>query len=429
MVAQKSTRRETLTGLAGSASLGERYEAVRTASEAFCEPLATEDYVVQTMPDASPTKWHLAHTSWFFETFVLRPFAPDYQSPNDAYQYLFNSYYVQAGPRFHRPSRGLISRPTVEDIYRYRSHVDGHMRRFLEASSADPAIEKTVVIGLHHEQQHQELMYTDLKHVLSMNPLRPAYLEGPPSPVEGSVEQRWIDYPGGLHWIGHDGADFCFDNEQPRHQEFLQPFKLASRPVSAGEYLEFVESGGYERPELWLSLGASTVAEEGWEAPLYWERLDGNWRTFTMFGMRDVDPAEPVVHVSYFEADAYARWRGARLPTEAEWEAAAEALPVEGNFSESGNLHPVPARPAGVSAAQIYGDVWEWTRSQYAPYPGYSPSSGAIGEYNGKFMANQFVLRGGSCATPESHIRSTYRNFFPPEARWQVSGIRLAMDA
>ena len=303
------------------------------------------------------------------------------------------------------------------------------MERLLENSSIDPAIEQTVVTGLHHEQQHQELMYTDLKHVLSVNPLRPAYLERPAPPAEDLVAQRWIDFPGGLHWIGHDGADFCFDNEQPRHQEFLQPFKLASRPVSTGEFLEFVEAGGYERPELWLSLGAAKVAEEGWEAPLYWERHDGVWRTFTMFGMRDLNPAEPVVHVSYFEADAYARWRGARLPTEAEWEAAAEALPIEGNFSESGNLHPVPARTAGISAVQMYGDVWEWTRSQYSPYPGFSPPPGAIGEYNGKFMANQFVLRGGSCATPESHIRSTYRNFFQPEARWQVSGIRLAMDA
>ncbi len=408
---------------------GARYASVRAQTERLCEPLATEDYVIQTMTDVSPTKWHLAHVTWFFETFVLREYMTGYEPLDPAYAYLFNSYYLQAGERHCRAQRGYLSRPTVEEVYRYRHYVDEHMLRFMDdpgSAAAAPVIE----IGLQHEQQHQELLLTDIKHVLSVNPLRPAYAEPPPSPPTATAPPpiEWVGFEEGLRWIGFDeaGEGFCYDNETPRHRHFLDAFLIADRTVTNREYLEFMEDGGYARGELWLSEGWAVAREREWTEPFYWERRDGEWWTFTMRGMKPVDPHEPVCHLTYFEADAYARWVGARLPTEQEWEVAASGLPVEGNFAGSGAFHPVS--PAGHGLRQVFGNVWEWTRSQYSPYPGYEPAPGAIGEYNGKFMSNQFVLRGGSCATPEGHVRATYRNFFPGDAAWQFSGLRLARD-
>jgi ergothioneine biosynthesis protein EgtB len=407
--------------------LAERYRAVRSFTESLCEGLATEDYVVQSMPDVSPTKWHLAHTSWFFEQFVLTPHRAGYRPLNPVYLYLFNSYYVHAGERHCRAQRGYISRPTVAEVYAYRRHVDEQMLELLTGADERlrSVLEPLVEIGLHHEQQHQELLLTDLKHVFSVNPLRPVYRERGPEPAADAPPLGWVAFEGGLAWIGHDGRGFAYDNEGPRHREWLEPFQLGDRLVTNGEYQQFMEDGGYRRPELWLSAGWATAQENDWTEPFYWERRDGAWWSFTLSGMRPVDPAEPVVHLSYFEADAYARWAGARLPTEAEWEAAATVLPRAGNLVESARFHPAPA-PAGSGLRQMYGDVWEWTRSQYDAYPGYAPPPGALGEYNGKFMCNQFVLRGGSCATSASHIRPSYRNFFPPDATWQFTGVRLA---
>jgi ergothioneine biosynthesis protein EgtB len=422
----------TVTAHTGADTWVERYARVRRFTEGLCDPLETEDYVVQSMADVSPTKWHLAHTSWFFETFVLRPHLAGYREIDPAYAFLFNSYYVSAGERHCRAQRGYISRPTVAEVFAYRRHVDAAMEELLTSASehAMTGIEPLVEIGLQHEQQHQELMLTDIKHVLSVNPLRPAYGgAGKPADGPGTAEAReaeWIAYPGGLYEIGHAGPGFAFDNEGPRHRVYLDDYALARRPLSNGEYLAFMADGGYERPELWLSLGWATVEENEWSEPFYWEERDGEWWTYTLAGMRRVDPREPAVHLSYFEADAYARWAGARLPTEAEWEVAAAALEISGNLVESGRFHPTAG--AGEGPLQMFGDVWEWTRSQYEPYPGYRPPEGALGEYNGKFMCNQFVLRGGSCATPGSHIRATYRNFFPPEATWQFTGARLARD-
>ena len=412
-------------------NLTDRYRYVREQSTRLCQPLLTEDYVIQSMPDVSPAKWHLAHTSWFFETFVLAPYSRNYASFHPQYNYLFNSYYVQVGTRHCRPRRGLLSRPTVEDVYRYRSHVDEHMLNFLGTVETGSELYSLIELGLHHEQQHQELIVTDIKHVLSCNPLRPVYQERKPDQDTAVPPLDWAPFDGGLRDLGHDGAGFAFDNEGPRHQVFLQPFRLGSRLVTNREYFEFVDAGVYRRPELWLSDGWDQVARHDWQAPLYWERHANRWFTYTLAGMREVDEAEPVCHISYFEAEAYARWAGARLPTEHELEVAAHPAKVQGNFVESGRLHPAASRPPtdGSSLRQIYGDVWEWTRSPYAPYPGFRPAAGAVGEYNGKFMCNQFVLRGGSCATPQTHMRPTYRNFFYPDARWQFSGIRLAQDA
>jgi len=422
------------------AELATRYRRVRAFSEELARPLAVEDYVIQSMPDASPTKWHLAHTSWFFETFVLAAADPGYRRPDPRYGYLFNSYYEAAGERHCRPRRGLLSRPTVEQVREYRRHVDRHVLALLDRRGEDepPAWAAVVELGLHHEQQHQELLLTDIKHAFHANPLRPVYVEpgNPLSPqgrgagVRGVELSRWISYPAALREIGHDGPGFAFDNERPRHHEFVATFSLASRPVTNREWLAFMADGGYTRAPLWLSDGWKTVAAQGWPAPLYWEMKDGAWQMMTLSGMRPVDPEEPVCHVSYYEADAYAQWAGARLPTEAEWEVAAEECPVEGNFVESGMFHPRPGPgDAATSLRQMFGDVWEWTRSAYLPYPGYRPLEGALGEYNGKFMSGQMVLRGGSCATSHAHVRRTYRNFFPPDARWQFSGVRLARDS
>jgi ergothioneine biosynthesis protein EgtB len=419
------------------APLAARYQEVRGFTETLCAPLAVEDYVIQSMPDASPAKWHLAHTSWFFETFFLIPELPGYRPFHPRFGYLFNSYYNAVGERHSRPHRGLLSRPTVEEVYRYRSHVDHAMRELLSAGNAGtPArLAPLIELGLHHEQQHQELILTDIKHALSCNPLRPVYQEssGQWSVVSGQDAAGsalgWHDYPEGLYWIGHEGPGFAFDNETPRHRVFLQPFQLANRLVTNEEYLAFIEDGGYTRPELWLSDGWNAVNAHGWNAPLYWEQQDGQWWQFTLAGMRPVEEAEPVCHVSFYEADAYARWAGARLPREAEWEVAGAAAPREGNLVESGRPHPAPAGPAAAETPrQLFGDVWEWTSSPYTPYSGFRPLEGALGEYNGKFMCNQMVLRGGSCATALSHIRPTYRNFFPPDARWQFAGLRLARD-
>lgn len=410
----------------------DRYQQVRCFSEHLCEPLVTEDYVIQSMPDVSPTKWHLAHVSWFFETFLLSPALPGYRSLHPQYAYLFNSYYNTLGERHCRPNRGLISRPTVEETYRYRRYVDEHVLELLGRLDEQQLTELAPIItlGLHHEQQHQELMVTDIKHVLSCNPLYPVYRERVPENAAPVSTLTWLTFPEALYEIGHVGEGFAFDNESPRHRQLVQPFQLASRLVTNGEYLEFMEDGGYERPLLWLSEGWSTVRAEEWQAPLYWEKRDGRWWMMTLSGLREVEKAEPVCHISYFEADAFARWADGRLPTEAEWEVAAQTVPVAGNMVESGRYHPAPlaesARPDQLN--QMYGDVWEWTQSSYASYPGFRPAAGAVGEYNGKFMCNQYVLRGGSCATALSHIRPTYRNFFPTNARWQFMGLRLAKD-
>jgi ergothioneine biosynthesis protein EgtB len=420
------------TELPGAGTLGGRYTAVRTFTERLCAPLEIEDFVVQSMPDVSPTKWHLAHTSWFFETFILKPHLSGYDEIDPRYAFLFNSYYVQAGERHCRAQRGYISRPTVAEVFAYRAHVDAAMVELIER--ADDAMRATIdpliEIGINHEQQHQELMLTDIKHVLSVNPLRPAYAPAAQSaPSQDDDAASWIAVPGGVYLVGHDGAGFAYDNEGPRHEVLLQPFELCDRLVTNGEYLEFMQDGGYERPELWVSMGWATLQEQQWSEPFYWERRDGEWHTFTLHGMQSVNPAEPVVHLSWFEAEAFARWAGARLPTEFEWEVAAAMLAAPdgaANHVESGVLHPRPA--AGAGLRQMYGDVWEWTRSQYSPYPRYQPAPGAIGEYNGKFMCNQFVLRGGSCVTSHTHIRPTYRNFFPPDATWQFTGLRLARD-
>ncbi len=413
-------------------SFANGYKTVREFTEALCKPLVTEDYVIQSMPDVSPTKWHLAHTSWFFETFVLSKLNPRYESPNPQYNYLFNSYYVQVGERHARPERGLLSRPTVEEVYRYRHYIDQNMTEFLESANKGriEEIAPVVEIGLHHEQQHQELMITDIKHVFSVNPVRPVYIERNAPKFASIPKMSWVSFRGGLHFIGNEREGFAFDNESPHHREFLEPFKLASRLVTNGEYLAFMEDEGYKRPELWLSDGWHTVETNGWNAPQYWEKRDGRWWNFTLFGMREVDANEPVCHVSHYEADAYARWLGARLPSESEWEVAASNIPIEGNFVDNGNYHPVALADKKLNGPprQVFGDVWEWTQSPYISYPGYKTLPGPLGEYNGKFMSNQMVLRGGSCATSRSHIRKTYRNFFPHNARWQFMGIRLAKD-
>jgi ergothioneine biosynthesis protein EgtB len=435
MVRQLSTSAVAAAAPSSSAersALIERFQQVRDFSEALCAPLATEDYVIQSMPDCSPTKWHLAHVSWFFETFLLKPNVPEYVSPNPAYAYLFNSYYNAVGDKYPRPQRGLISRPTVADAYQYRAHVDEQVQDLLECAEPHDfmRLEPIVTLGLHHEQQHQELIVTDLKHMLSHNPLHPVYVERPVDPAVKLAPLGWQDFDEGVYWIGHSGDDFAFDNEQPRHRQFIHPFRLATRPVTNSEYLEFMHDGGYERPEFWLSMGWATVQQERWRAPLYWQEVDDAWFQYTLSGLRSVDPGGTLVHLSYFEADAYARWAGARLPTEAEWELVATGVQPDGNFAESGQFHPRVLSAASPSVMTgLFGDVWEWTQSSYSPYPGFRTAPGALGEYNGKFMCNQYVLRGGSCATPRSHIRATYRNFFPPDARWQFSGVRLASDA
>jgi ergothioneine biosynthesis protein EgtB len=418
---------ESIPRAAAPGDLAARFRDVRAQTEALAAGLSAEDCALQSMPDASPIKWHLAHTTWFFETFVLDAHAAGYRSFNPEFRYLYNSYYNAVGEQFPRAQRGLISRPGLDEVGSYRAHVNTALTARLDAGRLPEAALALVELGIHHEQQHQELVLTDFKHLLSLNPLQPAYREDALSSGRSAVSQSWADCAGGLVKIGHRGDAFAFDNELPRHQQHVAPFRLANRTVTNGEYRAFVADGGYRRPELWLSAGWDAVQQQGWQAPLYWREHDGEWREFTLHGLQRLDDARPVTHVSQFEADAYARWADARLPTEFEWESAAAGAVIEGHFSGSGELHPgaAPCKPL----AALFGDVWEWTISAYAPYPGYRPAPGAVGEYNGKFMSNQYVLRGGSCATPQSHIRASYRNFFPSTTRWQFSGIRLARDA
>jgi len=408
------------------------YQGVRSWSQYLCEPLAVEDHVIQTVVETSPPKWHLAHVSWFFETFLLQPYLPGYQPFHPRFDYLFNSYYEQLTSGYWpRPERGLLSRPTVAEIYAYRRHVDAAMERLIEACPADdwPTVRERLLVGLNHEQQHQELLLTDIKHNFACNPLRPAYRKDLPTSDTVTAEPlTFTTFNGGLVRIGAEGSDFAYDNERPRHRVYLQPYRLADRPVTNGEFLQFIEDGGYGHPGLWLSDGWRIIAREGWDAPCYWEFSNGEWFEMTLGGLRPLNFGAPVTHVSYYEANAYATWAGRRLPTEAEWEWAASDLPIDGNFVDSGRLHPAPA-PPGKELKQLFGDVWEWTGSAYLPYPGYRVPAGALGEYNGKFMSGQMVLRGGACATPANHLRSSYRNFFYPHERWQFMGFRLAEDA
>jgi len=418
--------------LADGSALAAAYRAVRRTTEALCAPLEIDDYLIQSLPEASPVKWHLAHTAWFFETFVLGASVKDYAPFHADFAYLFNSYYEAVGPRWPRSQRALLSRPTVAEVYAYRAHVDARMAQWLATAPAAALRDRApvVVLGLQHEQQHQELILTDLKHALAANPLHPVYRQAAPQDGE-APPLRWVSFPEGEAWIGHQGTGFAFDNETPRHRVFLHEFQLSSRPVLNEEYLAFMAEGGYERPEFWLSEGWAARQAHGWTAPSYWQARDGHWFVGTLAGLRPLQRAEPVCHVSYYEADAFARWAGARLPTEAEWETAAACVPCTGHFLESGHFQPAAAAAARERGPiyKLYGDVWQWTASPYVAYPGYRPPAGALGEYNGKFMCNQLVLRGASCATPRSHARLTYRNFFPPEARWQFSGFRLARDA
>jgi ergothioneine biosynthesis protein EgtB len=416
------------------ATLKTRFEAVRRDSETLAARLTPEDQSIQSMPDVSPTKWHLAHATWFFETFILGRFDPAYRVFDPEFHYLFNSYYEAEGPRHPRPQRGMLSRPSCADVAAYRDHVGAAMAKLIDGATSEAwsEIAPLIELGLNHEQQHQELILMDIKHVFSLNPLLPAYQ--PPrrsAPLE-AASLSWVEFSGGLKEIGHAGPGFAFDNETPRHRVWLDPFRLASRPVTCGEFAEFVAAGGYAEPEFWLSDGWTTVLQQGWEAPLYWRRADDGWRIFTLSGEKRLDPAEPVVHVSFYEADAYAKWAGKRLPTEAEWEVAAAGVSLTGNLGDSRLYHPRPdagGREGAGGLRQLIGDIWEWTASPYTPYPRFRAPAGAIGEYNGKFMSGQMVLRGGAAVTPANHIRTTYRNFFPPSARWAFSGLRLAEDA
>lgn len=420
-----------------SPSLLDRYEQVRQFSNQLTETLSPEDCMVQSMEDVSPTRWHLAHTTWFFETFLLSR-RPEYVVYDEQFNYLFNSYYNQVGAQFPRPQRGNLSRPGLEAIRGYRRYVDRHLQDWLADGEWTPEERATLEVGLNHEQQHQELMLTDIKHVLSCNPTFPAYQPEARWEVSGRLpsEQEWFSIDEGIYHVGDDGEAFSFDNEHPRHRVFLEPFSIATHPVPNQTVIEFIEDGGYQRPHHWLSLGWDTVATKGWEAPLYWRRSDeGHWQQFTLAGLREVDPAAPACHLSYFEADAIARWAGYRLPTEFEWEVVAACTAptcrdsdqfADRLVAEGRAIHPRWQLPQGEGPEQLWGAVWEWTGSSYAAYPGYRPPAGAIGEYNGKFMCNQYVLRGGSVATSSDHMRATYRNFFPPQARWQFSGFRFA---
>ena len=424
------------TGMApgSNRSAADRYRSVRTLSTQLVAPLTAEDMVIQAMPDVSPPKWHLAHTAWFFETFVLAPHAPGYRVFDPRFGFLFNSYYNQIGTFHARARRGLLSRPTTAEVLAYRAHVDRHLLALLDEATPDvlagtlPLIE----LGLHHEQQHQELLLMDVKYNLHCNPLFPAYRDDLAAhPAAAGAPAEFLPQAGGVFDIGHDGRGFAFDNESPRHRVLLDPYRLADRLVTCGEYLKFVQAGGYRTPELWLSDGWATVQARDWQAPLYWHAQGDDWQVFTLGGLRALDPAAPVSHLSFYEADAFARFAGRRLPTEFEWEAAAVragADPAIGNFLDGAPVEPT-APPTGAGLRQLFGDVWEWTASAYLPYPRYRPAAGAVGEYNGKFMSGQMVLRGGSCLTPRGHARATYRNFFPPDARWACAGLRLADDA
>jgi ergothioneine biosynthesis protein EgtB len=402
--------------------------ATRRTSLQIAAPLTVEDQIVQAMEDASPTKWHLAHTTWFFEEIVLKPHDPSYFVFDGRFGYCFNSYYETVGPRQPRPKRSLLTRPRHDEVMLYRAHVDDGLERFLGGAPSPDAL-KLIELGVHHEQQHQELMFTDLLSAFAGNPIRPAYLEGAAAINCTKIAYlTWIAFEGGIQQAGHDGEGFAYDNETPRHDQLIRPFRLANRLVTNGEWLEFMADGGYETSTLWLADGWATVQNEGWNAPLYWDKRNGQWYQMGLAGLQLIDASRPVCHVSYYEADAFARWAGKRLPTEFEWEIAARDQPLQGNILSRKALRPEPARPDEDGLQQMIGDVWEWTGSAYLPYPGFKPAEGAVGEYNGKFMCNQFVLKGGSCVTPEGHIRRTYRNFFYPHQRWQFTGLRLADD-
>ncbi len=405
------------------------YESVRRTTERLCEDLSPEDCVPQSMLYASPVKWHIAHVTWFFETFVLETKLPGYQPFHPQYRILFNSYYNTVGAQHPRPLRGLLTRPSLTTVFDYRRHVDDHMMTLIEGG-VDEDTADVIELGLHHEQQHQELLLMDVKHLFYANPMRPAYRRGKPQrPSREPGALKWLDYEGGVADIGAGCRGFAFDNERPRHSVLIDGFALANRPILNGEFRHFIDDDGYRRPELWLSDGWDRIRDEQWSAPLYWEQSDGEWQVFTLCGMQRLDDARPLVHCSYYEADAYARWAGARLPTEAEWERAAADVPIEGNFLEDEEFAPNSVEAVATGRPrQLFGDVWEWTQSPYTPYPGYLPVAGALGEYNGKFMCNQMVLRGGACVSPRLHVRKTYRNFFPPELRWQFGGFRLARD-
>ena len=403
------------------------YSQIRQESVAICDPLATEDYGIQTMPDVSPIKWHLAHTSWFFETFILKAFVAGYRPFHALYAHLFNSYYEQVGTFHPRPQRGLLSRPTVEEVYQYRRYVDQAMLELLDSVHAiqNQEIARRCMLGLQHEQQHQELMYTDIKHVFDYNPLKPVYKHLPVIENVSQPAMQWHEQPEGVYRVGDNGDHhFIYDNEAPQHKVYIAPFRIASRLITNAEYLEFIHADGYQRAQYWLSDGWKAVREGQWQSPLYWQQIDGDWFEMTLGGLRPLDLAAPVSHVSAYEAQAFASWQGKRLPTEQEWEIIAADLKISGNLRESGHLQPMASEHTGL--IQFFGDVWEWTMSSYSPYPGYRAAQGALGEYNGKFMSSQVVLRGGSCVTPQNHMRASYRNFFYPDDRWQFSGIRLA---
>lgn len=411
--------------------LKERFFEIRSFTEKLTAPLETEDYIVQAVEKTSPAKWHLAHTSWFFEAFILKKVKSDYKSLHPQYDYIFNSYYVQTSDPHCRDKRGNLSRPTVKQVFEFRSYINQKMAEFIEMMTEKEMSEwmSVIEIGLHHEQQHQELLLTDLKFMFAQNPIYPIYEERVRPKSEGKSELKWVSFEEGVYEVGHAGGQFGYDNEYPLHKTYIHSFKIANRLVTNGEYLEFMKAEGYKNTKWWLDEGFSAVEREDWNSPLYWIIRNGEWHHYTLNGVEPIDLNEPVTHISYFEADAYARWKGFRLPTEQEWEIASKEVPVKGNFVDSQYFHPAPATGENKILNQMYGDVWQWTQSSYSPYPGYEPFPGALGEYNGKFMVNQYVLRGGSCATSKSHFRKTYRNFFHTEARWQFSGIRLATDA
>lgn len=411
--------------------LYERLLSSRNLSLSLAAPLSDEDQVVQSMDDASPTKWHLAHTTWFYESFILKPTLSDYREFSPDFEYCFNSYYESKGDRHPRARRGLLTRPSVAQVREYRAHVDAALARLFDEgvvdSSPDP-LAALIELGINHEQQHQELLLTDILSLFAVEPLRPAYRQTQTLAQSSAIDLEFIPFSGGIHAIGHDGAGFSYDNEGPRHEALLYPYRLANRCVTNAEWLSFMEDGGYREPLLWLADGWATIKAQGWTSPLYWEQRDGVWHQMTLEGLRPVDLERPVTHVSFYEANAFATWAGKRLPTEFEWEAATSGYPVEGNDLGADTLRPCAAQAAQGRLAQLFGDVWEWTSSAYLPYPGYRPAPGAVGEYNGKFMVSQNVLRGGSCATPKGHIRASYRNFFYPHQRWQFTGVRLAED-